>query len=73
MLTESKEIDKIEIVNNAIQVRERIVVKRDDVPIASSFHRVAYSVTDDMSNADPKVIAIAKVIWPEKFAETPAE
>lgn len=73
MLTESKEIDKIEILDNAIQVREKIVVKRDDVQIASSFHRVAYSIDDDMTNADPKVLAIAKAIWPEKFAETPAE
>ncbi len=67
MLTETKEIDKIEIINNIIQVREIIIIKKNEEIIASSFHRTSYTVNDDISSADAKVQAIAKAIWPEKF------
>jgi len=70
MLTEEKKIDKIEIVNNCIQVRERTDIKKDGVVIASSYHRVAYSEQDDLTGVDSTVLEIAKIIWPNKFADT---
>ena len=40
-LTETTEYDKIEIVGDykAVQVRQKTVIKKDNVEVASSFHR----------------------------------
>ena len=63
MLTEKKIIDLIEIVGNNIQVREAIIVERDDVQIAKSFHRYVLSPGADLTNQPQKVKDIAEVIW----------
>jgi hypothetical protein len=63
MLTEEKILDKIEIFNNNIFIREKVIVKRDGVEIASNYNRTSFSPGDDISMQDPKLIAIAATIW----------
>jgi hypothetical protein len=66
-LTEITLIDKIEIVEtNSIQVRTATIVKKDDIEIARTFHRHVVCPGDDITNEDPKVQAIANVIWTEE-------
>jgi hypothetical protein len=66
-LTEITLIDKIEIVEtNSIQVRTATIVKKDDIEIARTFHRHVVCPGDDITNEDPKIQAIANVIWTEE-------
>ena len=67
MLEEKRIIDKIEIIGDIIQVREKVSILKDGVEIASNYHRRAYDKSDEMSSEDPKIISVAKAIWPEKF------
>ena len=64
MLTESTEVDKIEVVGpyNIIQVRTATVISRDGVEISRSFHRTTISPGQDTSGQDPKVVAIANAV-----------
>lgn len=65
MLEEKKITDKIEIIGDFIQVRERNAVLKDGVEIASTFHRFTLSKEDDRSNLDPQVKKIADALWSE--------
>lgn len=64
MLTEAKEVDKVEVVTeyNIIQVRTATVVKKDGAEIARSFHRHIVQPGDDLTGQDPKVVAIANAV-----------
>ena len=64
MLTEYKEVDKLEVVTqyNLIQVRTATVVQRDGKEIARSFHRHIVCPGDDLTGQDPKVVAIANAV-----------
>ena len=63
-LTEITKVDQIEITeNNQIQVRTASIILKDDVEITRTFHRHVLSQGDDITNEDPKVIAIANAIW----------
>lgn len=71
MLTESTEVDKIEVVGpyNIIQVRTATVISRDGTEISRSFHRTTISPGQDTSGQDPKVVAIANAVHtPEVIA-----
>ena len=71
MLTESKEVDKIEVVTdyNVLQVRTATSVKKDGEEIARSYHRHIVCPGDDLSNEDAKVVSIANALWtPELIA-----
>ena len=64
MVTEVSMIDKIEVLDtNLIQVRRADKVLRDDVEIASTYHRHVLQPGDDLSNEDPRVRAIATAVW----------
>ena len=59
-------IDLIEILQNgAIQVRQnnQIVDDSTNSIIASSYHRWSLFPSQDLTNQDPKVIAIATATW----------
>ena len=57
-------IDKIEVLeSNAIQVRKVTRVLEDGEVLSSSYHRHVLSPGDDLSNEDPKVVAIANAAW----------
>jgi hypothetical protein len=64
MLTEYKEVDKLEVVTryNLIQVRTATVVMKDGKEIARSFHRHVVQPGDDLTGQDPKVVAIANAV-----------
>ena len=74
-LAESIEYDKIEIVTEYcnVQVRKKIVVKKDGVEIASEYNRYVLHVGQldesdnlvetDISNEPAKVQAICNAVW----------
>ena len=49
--------------SNAIQVRSAIRVLEDGEVLSSSYHRHVLQPGDDLSNEDPKVVAIANAAW----------
>jgi len=78
-LTEESFADKIEIVNNHVQVRTATVIKRDGEEISRSFHRHVVAPGDDYSAEEAKVQAVcAAVHTPEvieayKAAQAPVD
>ena len=73
-LTETKENDKIEVINKwNIQVREATVIKKDGVELTRTFHRKVIVpgtldasdnlVDTDISGEDADVQAIANAAW----------
>lgn len=76
MLTESQEVDKIEIVgpHNVLQVRTATIIKRDGVEVSRSFHRHTVVPGQDLSGQDAKVVAIANAVHtPEIIAAFEAD
>lgn len=69
-LEEKSVVDKIEVLlQGQIQVRRRNQVLKDGVEIAATYHRHVLSPGDDLTNEDPRVIAIAEATWtPEVIA-----
>lgn len=65
MLSKETVIDKIEIVESGhVQVRRATYIIEDGKRIAGpDYHRVAYSPGEDVSHEDPKVQAVARVVW----------
>ena len=61
-LTEESFADKIEIVNNHVQVRIATVIKRDGEEISRSFHRYVLAPGDDYSAEDDKVQAVCSAV-----------
>lgn len=74
-LSETKVIDKIEVLENgSVQVREALRVLRDGEVIAQNFHRFVVAPGEDTTGMDPKVIAIcAAVHTPEVIAAYEAQ
>ena len=63
-LTKETVVDKIEVLeNNIIQVRTATRVLEDDEVLSSSFHRHTLEPGADLTNEDPKVVAIANTVW----------
>jgi hypothetical protein len=62
--------DKIEVLENGrIQVRCATRVLEDGVILSSSFHRHVLAPNQDLTDQDPKVVAIAQATWtPEVVA-----
>ena len=57
-------VDKIEVLENGIiQVRAAMRVLEDGEIISQSYHRHALSPGDDLTNEDPKVVAVANAAW----------
>jgi hypothetical protein len=66
-LTETTKVDSIELVEtNHIQVRTATIIERDGIEISRTFHRHSLRPGEDITNEDPKVQAIANVIWTEE-------
>jgi len=82
-LEEVSVVDKIEVLlQGQIQVRTRNQVLKDGTEIAATYHRHVLSPGDDLTDQDPRVVAIAEVTWTEEViaayqaslvASTPAE
>ena len=74
-LTETKAIDKIEIVGlGHLQVREATTIMRDGVEVAKTYHRWSFAPGDDVSAMPANVQAIAAAAWtPEVIAAYQAQ
>ena len=74
-LTETKAIDKIEIVGlGHLQVREATTIMRDGEEIAKTYHRTSFAPGDDVSAMPANVQAIAQAAWtPEVIAAYQAQ
>ena len=68
-LTEESFADKIEIVNNHVQVRTATVIKRDGEEISRSFHRHVIQPGDDYSAEDDKVKAVCAAVHTPEVIE----
>ena len=69
-LEEKSVVDKIEVLLlGQIQVRRRDQILKDGVEVAATYHRHVLSPGDDLTNEDPRVVAIAEATWtPEVIA-----
>ena len=57
-------IDKIEILENgSIQVRQITRIVEDGTELSASYHRWSLAPSDDTTNQEPKVVAIANAVW----------
>jgi len=66
-LTETKVIDKIEVVENGtLQVREATRIFRDGQEVAKSYHRWSFAPGSDVSSMPANVVAIANTVWTEE-------
>ena len=74
-LTETKVIDKIEVVENGIvQVREATRIMKDGEQIAQTYHRWSFTPGQDVSDQPANVQAIAQAAWtPEVVAAYQAQ
>ena len=65
-LTKETVVDKIEVLeSDAIQVRTATRVMEDGEVLSQSYHRHVLQPGDDLTNEDPRVVAIANVTWAE--------
>jgi hypothetical protein len=70
-LTEKTIIDKIEILeNNCVQVRTANIIEKDGLEISRTFYRHVLAPSNDISQEDAKVQAVANAIWTEKIIAT---
>ena len=64
MLTENKQIDRIEVIEHGIiQVRQATIIERDGVQVARTFHRWVLNPDSDISTQEQKVQDIANAAW----------
>lgn len=68
-LTEESFADKIEIVNNHVQVRVATVIKRDGEETSRSFHRHVVAPGDDYSAEDAKVQAVCAAVHTQEVID----
>jgi hypothetical protein len=63
-LSKETVVDKIEVLeNNFIQVRCAVRVLEDGQVLSQSYYRHVLQPGDDLTNEDPKVVAIANSVW----------
>ena len=69
-LTETKVIDKIEIVEDGVvQVREATRILRDGQEIAKTYRRWSFAPASDVGEMPPNVVAVCNTVWtPEVIA-----
>jgi len=66
-LTKITVTDKIETLENGtIQVRTATRVLEDGAVLSSSFHRHVLHPGQDLTDQDPKVVAIANAVWTDE-------
>ena len=64
MYNETKQIDRIEVINGSIiQVREVTIISKDNVEIARTYHRWSFNPGDEISSMSQEVKDIANVVW----------
>lgn len=64
MLTKTQQIDNITIdENNIVHVRTTTVIAEDGKELSRTYHRNTLSPGADISEQDPRVVAIATAAW----------
>jgi hypothetical protein len=64
MLEKVSVVDKVEVLENGhIQVRTATRIVEDGETISTTYHRHVLDQGADLSNEDPKVVAIANAVW----------
>ncbi len=72
--SEVSQIDVITVLpDGQIQVRRCDLVLRDGEEISRKYHRHVLDHSADLTDEDPKVVAVAKAIWPMIKKEIVAE
>jgi len=67
-LTEKTILDKIEVLeSNSIQVRTANIIEKDGVEISRTFHRHVVHPSNDISDENAKVQAVANAVWTEEI------
>ncbi len=70
-LTEQNTIDKIEVLQNGIiQVRQAVIVERNGVEIAKTYHRWTLTPGQDLTGQEQRVIDIANAVWTPEVIST---
>jgi hypothetical protein len=74
-LTETKEIDRVEVVGNGIiQVREATRILKEGEEIAKTFHRWTLTPGQDVSDQPANIQSICQAAWtPEVIAAYKAQ
>ena len=63
-LTKETVVDKIEVLESGtIQVRSAVRVLEDGEVLSQTYHRHVLEEGADLTNEDPKVVAIANAVW----------
>ena len=63
-LTKETVVDKIEVLESGtIQVRSAVRVLEDGEVLSQTYHRHVLEKGADLTNEDPKVVAIANAVW----------
>jgi hypothetical protein len=66
-LTKETVVDKVEVLENGtIQVRCATRIDEDGTTLSSSFHRHVLAPGQDLTDQDPKVVAIANAAWTDE-------
>jgi hypothetical protein len=70
MLTKTQQIDNITVdANNIVHVRTATLIVEDGAELSRTYHRNTLSPGDDLSEQDPRVVAVASAVWtPEVVA-----
>ena len=69
-LSKETVVDKIEVLENGtIQVRAAIRVLEDGEVLSSAYHRHVLQPGDDLTDEDPKVVAIANAVWTQEVID----
>jgi hypothetical protein len=72
MITKRIETGKIEIlVDGQIQLRQDTVIEEDGVELSRTYHRTVLEPgTDVTDHADPRIAAVANVLWTPDVVST---
>jgi len=66
-LTKENVVDKIEVLESGqVQVRTATRVLEDGAVLSSAFHRHVLAPGQDLTDQDPKVVAIANAVWTDE-------
>ena len=66
-LTKETVVDKIEVLEmGQVQVRTATRIDEDGTVLSSSFHRHVLTPGQDLTDQDPKVVAIANAVWTDE-------
>ena len=67
MLNEKRVVDKVEVIlNKFIQVRECVIVEKNGVEMARTYHRFSFNPLNNILDLPKEAQNIAKVVWTEE-------